>query len=93
MKEWSQGIVTKTLGDLYLKQGLRTRARRIYKQLLHKHPDDEELKKKIRETYVIEKIDLIPGNRSFVPTHSVEEQERAEKVIKILREWLEKINT
>ncbi len=49
MKERSQSFITKTLGDLYLEQGLKTKARRIYKQLLEKHPDDEELKDKIRQ--------------------------------------------
>jgi hypothetical protein len=92
MKERSQGIITKTLGDLYFQQGLRTKARRIYKQLLQKHPGDEELKEKIRKTYVIEKIDLVPVKTRPIPIRSRKEQERAERVITVLKEWLEKLN-
>lgn len=125
MKERSQSFITKTLGDLYLEQGLKTKARRIYKQLLEKHPDDEELKEKIRQTYTYEHTDVAlgmdSGNEEMrvshgatlklirekrtiltdrdpsqatrpITLHSRENQERAERVINVLKAWLEKLN-
>ncbi len=125
MKERSQSFITKTLGDLYLEQGLKTKARRIYKQLLEKHPDDEELKDKIRQTYTYEHTDMAlrmdSGNEEMrighgatlklnletrkimtdkypsqvtrpIALHSRKNQEKAERVIKVLKAWLEKLN-
>ena len=47
MKERSDEILTETLADLYLSQGMKTRARRLYEKLLEKNPDDESVRKKL----------------------------------------------
>lgn len=36
-----------TLADIYLKQGLKNKALEIYEYLLFKHPENEELKKRV----------------------------------------------
>ena len=124
MEKRFQGIVTKTLGDLYLKQGMKAQARRIYEKLLEKHPDDEHLKKRIELTYSsgqavpipswkewgeeidqgcvdpedlkLEKgMEFIAEDDTYLEVagalYSGDDKKSAEKTIKILKEWLEKL--
>ncbi len=42
-------LVTETIGDLYVKQGLHGRAAEVYRELLRRRPDDEELEGKLRD--------------------------------------------
>ncbi len=51
MGQRSHEIITRTLADLYLNQGIKTKARKIYEKLLEQNPNDERLKKKIKLTY------------------------------------------
>lgn len=93
MKEGSHSIITKTLGDLYLKQGFKIKARRIYQQLLEMNPGDDELKERIRSTYVVEKAN-VRTTPVAEPTwmYSKKDQERTKKVIQVLIKWLEELD-
>ncbi|MEW5805925.1 MAG: tetratricopeptide repeat protein [Acidobacteriota bacterium] len=51
MKNEPDEILTETLADLYLKQGMKVKARRIYEKLLERTPDDFRLMRKIELTH------------------------------------------
>jgi len=47
MAERSDNILTETLADLYLKHGMKSRARKIYEQLLQSDPQNERVREKL----------------------------------------------
>ncbi len=48
MDEQSDEIISETLADIYLAQGMKRKAREMYVKLIQADPDREELKKKLR---------------------------------------------
>lgn len=72
-------IATKTLAEIYLKQGDLRKAYEIYQILSERDPLDEEVRKRVNE--LNQALNLSPpSSRSF--PHSREEK------IRFLEEWL-----
>jgi len=74
-------IITKTLADLYLKQGHLKEAYEIYKALFEKDPFDQEVKEKLDE--LSQKLNLSPPADQWI--RSPEER------IQLLQRWLANI--
>lgn len=75
-------IATKTLAEIYLRQGHLKEAYEIYKILHQKDPDDIEVLKKLEE---IEER-LITSSKIITPL-----QNKREEILKVLEKWLENI--
>ncbi len=75
-------IITKTLAELYLKQGHIQEAFEIYQGLAEKDPLDPEIQKRIKE---LKEHLPPPPSQDFFPPHS-----KAER-IRVLEKWLSNI--
>ncbi len=69
-------LLTKTLADIYFKQGHFDKAYEIYKALSEKNPSDPEIQERLQE--LTERLGIFA-------------QQRREKQIRILEEWLSTI--
>ncbi len=75
-------LATKTLAEIYLKQGYLQEAYEIYKTLAEKDPSDSEIQKKIKELEV--KVHPSPPHQL---AHSLSREEK----IRYLEKWLANI--
>lgn len=74
-------IVTKTLAEIYLRQGYFKEAYEIYKILHQKNPDDIEVIKKLEELE-----EIIDSSKISPPS-----KKKREEILKVLEKWLENI--
>lgn len=64
-------LISQTLGDLYLKQGLKEDALKVYQELLSQNPDDLALRRKIKELESdFSSAEAIDGEADSVETRS-----------------------
>lgn len=64
-------LISQTLGDLYLKQGLKEDALKVYQELLTQNPDDLALRRKIKELESdFSSAEAIDGEADSVETRS-----------------------
>lgn len=66
-------VYTRTMGDLYARQGLVERAAAIYRQLVERHPDDRELRSRLAELESAAAEDEPPASEEDLPEASAEE--------------------
>lgn len=75
-------ILTKTLAEIYLKQGHLKEAYEIYLALLKKDPSDPDLQQRLKELKL--RLEL-RSQKPYYSFHSTEER------IRFLKRWLENI--
>jgi 3-dehydroquinate dehydratase/biotin carboxyl carrier protein len=70
MRSWDQrsdvpdsdaGMVTETMADLYMSQGYHERAAEVYRALLDRRPDDENLSVKLHAAVSARRPEAVPG--------------------------------
>jgi len=79
--EQKEGMSTRELAELYVKQGFLDRALKIYRELEESNPDDMELKKRIE--FIVAELDKKKKPETEVSSFK--------ENIKTLSSWLEKI--
>jgi len=101
-------LATTTLADIFAAQGYRDKAAKIYRELLHTHPGDEEIQKKLRDLESDSRSATAPAPPPTPPTSpaapEAEEQVAAkrpeskpkrledERSATQFRRWLENLN-
>jgi tetratricopeptide (TPR) repeat protein len=79
-------LITKTLAEIYFKQGDYQKAYEIYKALFEKNPTDEDIQKRLKE--LRETLNLAaPTTHS--PTHPIDPS--TQENIQVLEKWLTNI--
>jgi tetratricopeptide (TPR) repeat protein len=81
-------ILTRTMGDLFARQGFRERALEVYEQLLEKNPEDQELIERLEELRASPGAERPPEVAEAIPEEAGRDAQSIASYLEDLLAWV-----